>query len=241
MKAIILCAGYATRLYPLTLDKPKSLLPINGNPILSYTLEKLEEINEIDSIYVVSNSKFYNHFLKWSKSVSTQKKLKIIDNGTSSNGDRLGGIGDMWFTIEREGINDDILVILGDNLFDFRIKPMTDFFKTHNKTALGVYNMKDKQKLKTMGVVSVKDNKVISFEDRPENPKSNLASTGLYIFSRDDIPKIKEYINSGKKREGPGFLILYWLKDGIYAHLFNGKWYDIGTKEVYNKIKYNWN
>ena len=182
MKAIILCAGYSTRLYPLTLDKPKALLKIKGKSLLSNIIEKIPK--EIKDIIIVSNGKFYKNFLEWAEKY--ERQIKVLNDRTSSNETRFGGIGDLSFAIKKENINDDILVILGDNLFDFNLDDFIGYFEKHKKTLVGVYEFPHEE-LKKLGVVEVKNNKIISFEEKPEKPKSSLASTGIYIFSKDDL------------------------------------------------------
>lgn len=239
MKAIILCAGYATRLYPLTIDKPKALLPINGKPILNYTLDKLTKIKSIDKIYVVTNSRFAKNFTEWRNALMHEIKesVVIVDDGTSTNEARLGGIGDLWFTIKKHGIDDDILVILGDNLFTFDLDKLEKYFKRVKETVLVAYELNNKEELSKMGVVNVKRGTIFSFEDRPKEPKSNLVSTGIYLFKRSDILMMEKYMSSGKPKEGPGYLILDWMKERpIKAYIFKGEWFDIGSKEVYEKL-----
>ena len=141
MKAIILCAGYATRLYPLTENTPKALLPINDKPLLSYIVKKLEAIKEINKVYVVTNAKFYSHFKDWERNSKFKKEVEIVNDNTTSNENRLGGIGDIHFVIEKERINEDVFVALGDNLFDFNLNDMISLFKKKNETTIGVYRM----------------------------------------------------------------------------------------------------
>ena len=135
MKAIILCAGYATRLYPLTLDKPKALLPIHDRALLDYTIDKLPE--NIKEIIIVSNDKYYENFLSWATKYGN--RMKVLNDETTSNETRLGGIGDLWFAIEKEKVDDDILVLCGDNLFDFDLADFINFFEKHNKSAVFLF------------------------------------------------------------------------------------------------------
>ena len=242
MKAIILCAGYAIRLYPLTENMPKALLPIKNKPLLSYTIERLEKIKDIDRIYIVTNNIFYNNFIEWKNNSKFTKEIKIINDETTSNENRLGGIGDLNLVIEKEKLNEDILVILGDNLFDFNLKSMIELFKKSKETILGIYEMQKIPKSQKLGIVKIKNSRVISIKEDYVNEESNLISTGLYIFSKSDIGRIKEYMQTNKSKEGPGFLIQDWLSSKeIHAFVLQGNWFDIGTKEVYEDVNKNWN
>ena len=237
MKVIILCAGYSTRMYPLTKRKAKPLLPIGGRPILDHIIEKIP--SDLEEIIVVSNDKFYKDFLSWS--MKYENKVKVLNDGSTSNETRLGGIGDLWLAIEKEKIDDDILLILGDNIFDFDLKKIVDFFGKMKKDVVVLHDVKDLEEAKKFGVVSIKNNKIISFEEKPQNPKSTLISTGIYIFSKDTVKKIKEYLEEGNSNDGPGYLIHYLIKtQDVYALLLDGFWYDIGSKETYEKINRSW-
>jgi len=237
MKVIILCAGYATRMYPLTENRSKSLLPVGDRPILDHIIEKIPL--DLEKIIVISNDRFYRDFLNWS--LNYGERVKVLNDKSKSNETRLGGIGDLWLAIEEEKIDDDILVILGDNLFDFDLKKVIDFFEKVKKDVIVLHDVKSLEEAKKFGVISTKDNKIISFEEKPENPKSTLVSTGIYIFSKDTVKKIKEYIDSGNSTEGPGYLIPYLMKTGdVYALPLEGEWYDIGSKETYEKINSLW-
>ena len=237
MKCVILCAGYATRLYPLTLNKPKALLEIRGKPLLTDIVERI--LNEIEKIYIVSNDKFYYNFVWWLENLKSEfkEKIEIINDETSTNENRLGGIGDLNFVIESKQIDDDILVILGDNYFNFNLDNFINFFKKVGGTVLGVVSL-DKEQAKSFGVVEIADDKISSFEEKPENPKSNLVSTGLYIFTKEDLKEIKEYMKTNLNKDGPGYLIKYFVGiKNVYAYKFDGWWIDIGSIEEYEKIK----
>jgi len=241
MKAVILAAGYATRLYPLTLDKPKALLPVSGKPIMNYIIEKLEKINEIDEIFIISNDKFYMNFVWWLNQNTFNKKVEVMNDGTLSNETRLGGIGDLWFVAENKKIDDDVLVISGDNLFDFNIQEMIDFFKKLNKTTVGVYDINDLEEVKKMSVIEIKDGKIVSFEEKPKNPQTALSSIGIYIFTKEDLKKIEEYMKTDKNKDGPGYLVQDFCKNSeVYSFIFKGRWFDIGSKETYDKVNNIW-
>lgn len=239
MKCIILCAGYATRLYPLTLDAPKPLLNVKGKPLLDYIIERVDKIYDVDEIFIVTNDKFYRNFLEWKKNQNFSRSIKVINDMTSSNEDRLGALGDLNFVLENENINDDVLVIAGDNLFDFNLNEFVDFFKTKQKNTIGLHDVKDVNKAKRFGVIAVdKDDKIFSFEEKPENPKSTLISTAIYLYFKDEIGKIREYMKTEGSKEGPGYLIPYFLSSqDVFGFVFDGEWHDIGSKEVYEKVK----
>ena len=237
MKSIILCGGYGTRLYPLTLNKPKSLLPVNGKPLLDYIVEKIPK--NIDEIILLSNSKFYELFSIWSKNYGG--KIKLVDDGTFTNETRIGAISGLELAIGEKNITDDVLVISGDNLFDFKLDNFISFFRGAKSTSIGVYKP-DRKELKKFGVVEVNNCKVVSFEEKPQNPKSDLASIGIYIFTKDDLEKIKKYSKIGKPKDAPGFLIKDLVENGddVFAFEFTGRWFDIGSREVYEEINKTW-
>lgn len=237
MKAIILCAGYATRLYPLTLDKPKPLLPIKGKPLLNYTIEKLEKVPDINEIFIVTNDKFYNSFLEWVQSLNSSK-IKIVNDQTKSNEDRLGGLGDLNLVLEKENIDDDLMVIAGDNLFESDLNEIVGFFKEKRQNVIGLYDFGDISKAGNFGVLEIdSDNKIVSYEEKPENPKSSLISTAVYLYTKEELGKIREYMKTDLPKEGPGYLIPYFMKSqDVYGFVFEGKWWDIGSKETYEEV-----
>ena len=243
MKAIILCSGYATRLYPLTLEKPKSLLDVKGRPILDYIAKKIDEVDEVDSVYIITTDKFYMNFVYWyeQKKKNFKKQFKIINDNTTTNETRLGGIGDLSLVIEKENINDDILVVLGDNLFDFDLKKIVDAFNNTKKTTIGVIDVGDVNEAKKFGIVETKDSKIVSFEEKPQEPKATLASVGIYIYSKEDLKKIRDYMKTDKSKDGPGYLVKDFVSSqDVYAFTLDGRWFDIGSIETYNKVKEDW-
>jgi len=241
LKAIILAAGYATRLYPLTLDRPKALLPINGVPIIDYIVNELNTIKKIDAIYVISNAKFYEHFCKWQKSAQSEIPIKILNDGTTSDDDKLGAIGDIQFCIENENIDEDTIIIAGDNLFTFKLKDYFDFFESKKLDCVVTKEFFDKEKIKQFAVAELDtEGKIINLEEKPQNPKSNIAVYAVYIYTKATMQDVLTYLEKGGKKDAPGHFV-EWLykRKPVLAYKINGECYDIGTVESYEQLK-NW-
>lgn len=237
MKCLFLAAGYATRLYPLTENFPKPLLPVKGKTILDHLIDDLDTLNVIDEYIVVSNHKFVLHFLDWSKKHS--QKITVVDDGTTSNETRLGAVIDIQFAIEKLSIDDDLLVMAGDNLLDFSLKGFIEYFHKVNSSMTMVYKEEDKVKIRRSAVCELdKNNRIISMEEKPENPKSIYCSPAFYIYKKEDVKCIKDAIKNGCKTDAPGSLACYFATNSkMYAYLMPGSRYDIGTLEAYNKVK----
>lgn len=237
MKALILAAGYATRLYPLTQNTAKPLLNVQGKKIIDSILEKLEPCNEIEEIFIVTNNKFFNDFVNWGKiaETKTRKKILVINDKTAENGTRLGAIGDIQFIIKQQHIQEELLVIAGDNLFSFEIKDLLQFYKEKKASIVAVYDTKDKfQIANRLGCVALdKNNKLIDFEEKPSHPKSTLAATACYVFPKEDLHFIEEALKE-KHYDRPGDLIKFIAeKKATYGYQFAGYWFDVGTPEEY--------
>ena len=235
MKAIILAAGYATRLYPLTENKAKPLLEVQGKPIIEYIVEKIEHCPEIDEIYIVTNEKFYMHFCEWLKTKKFKRRIHVINDKTTENGARLGAIGDIDYVIGTQHVFDDFLVIAGDNLFSFQIAELIQFYKKYETTVVALYDTKDKKKIAgKLGCIELdKTNRVKGFEEKPENPKTTLAATACYLFPQEDLRFIREALEE-KHFDRPGDLIKFIAeKKPVYGFQFSGYWFDVGTPEEY--------
>ena len=236
MRVLILAAGYATRLYPLTLNRPKPLLPVAGKPILEYIMDKIEKVEEIGEVYVVTNQKFTEHFQGWKNNFKSKKRIEVLNDGTLSDEDKLGAVGDLRFVIEREKISDDLFVVAGDNLFQLDIPKFIDFFKEKG-TSVALHDVGNKELAKRYGIVTLDQNKrIINFEEKPENPQTTLAATCMYLFSKDESGLVKDYLREGNNPDAPGYYI-QWLykKTEVYGFVFTDKWYDIGDIVQYEK------
>lgn len=234
IKAILLCAGYATRLHPLTANRPKPLLDVGEKPIIDHIVDKIQGIKEIDKIFVVTNDKFYPVLRAWAMDNKAKKKIKVINDGTFKNDDRLGAIGDLNFVMQEEGINDDVLMIAGDNLFGFELRNFLDFFKGQAGSALAFCDLKKKEKVANKFGVGIVDEekKVIDFEEKPAEPRSTLAATCCYVFSRKDVEKVSEFVRVSEKWDNPGDFAKWLMKrSSLNGFVFNEHWFDIGSFE----------
>ena len=235
MKAIFLAAGYATRLYPLTKDRPKALLPVNGRPILDYILDQVNRIPDIDGIFVVSNHIFYENFAKWAETAETPKKIAVLDDGTTSDKNKLGAIGDIQFAIERGRIDDEILIICGDTLFTFDLKKYFDYYREKEKDCVCCKTVDDPEDIKRYAVALTDENmRIIDLEEKPQSPKSNLAVFATYFLTQDTTRLFAKYLAEGNKPDAPGYFPqwLYKIKD-VYAYEMDGVCLDIGTHAAY--------
>jgi len=241
MKVLVLAAGYATRLYPLTKAYPKPLLNLGDRPIIDYIIDKLEAIPEVNEIIVVTNSKFFSIFKEWAKKIKTTKKLSLVDDLTKSISDRRGAIGDMDFAIKNKHIKDDLLVIGGDNLFDADLKSFLAFAKAKgNSPVIGAYDIGKKAQANKYGVLKLdKNKKVIDFKEKPSLPKSTLVAMCLYYFPKEKLALVKEYMDDGAFKHDATGLYIDWLrkKVGVFGFVFKGRWYDIGDHKFYNKAR----
>ena len=241
MKCIILVAGYATRLFPLTKDRPKALLDFWGKPILNYIYENMAQIDDIDEVFVVSNSKFYPHFSEWAKTLDTDRKITVIDDGTSDDATKLGAVGDLKLVVDKAGITDDVMVLLGDNLFTFGLKDMYNFHKKVDSDCVCVKVVDDLEELQRIGVAVLDENsKVLDFEEKPKEPKSNKGAFGAYIYKGESLKLLDQYLAEGNSSDAPGYFPA-WLskKKDIYAFTFEGECFDIGTIKSYEDVMQN--
>jgi glucose-1-phosphate thymidylyltransferase len=227
MKAVILAAGYATRLYPLTESVPKQLLPIAGVPIVDRILAKVRETSA-DEIHLVTNARFAAEFRSWAEG----KDVQVHDDGTTSNDDRLGAVGDIRFVQEHADLDDELFVVAGDNLFDYSMSEYERFWRTKDGSAIAVYDVGDLALASQYGIVSVDDDdRVTECVEKPANPSSTLAATAAYLYTREHAALVDGYLRDGNPADAPGSFVV-WLceRAPVYAWRFGGDWYDIGDR-----------
>ncbi|MBI2102620.1 nucleotidyltransferase family protein [Candidatus Woesearchaeota archaeon] len=230
MKAIILAAGYGTRLGVLTENTAKPLLRVAGKTILDHIVEKVRVLPSVTHIYVVTNHKFYLAFELWRKT-KTNLPLTILDDGTMSNEDRLGSIGDIDFVIKTEKIVDDLLIVGGDNLFEDQLHNFISFFKK-NGSSIMLHDVKSRSLAQTLGIAAVSpDHKISSFIEKPEHPPSTLASTLIYALRKEHLSFIEKALEEGKADRAGDFIKFLSEQQAVYGKLLEGKWFDIGTPE----------
>lgn len=240
MKAIVLCAGYATRLGKLTENMPKPLLKVDGKTLLDLLIDNLQEIKEIDEIIIVSNAKFFNHFKFWAKARNSLKKIVVLNDGSTNNDNRLGAIGDIKFAIDRRKINDDIFVLAGDNWFDFKLKSFFEQYKSNNNKNMVLGSKTDDMSiLRSHGVAVLDENsKIIEMEEKPKQPKGNFAVGPFYIYNKEALKLLDEYLYSGNSKDAPGNFPA-WLSQRTEVYAWDVSpchRIDIGTEEVYYNI-----
>ena len=241
MKCVILAAGYATRLYPLTENFPKPLLEVAGKPILDWLIDDMAGTGMVEEYIVISNHKFAHIFEEWAAKKS-DATIRVIDDGTTSNETRLGAVKDIQFAIEQLQLDDDLLVMAGDNLLDFSLGEFMRYGKEKNATCVMRYYEASEARLHKTGVIEIDANDgIISFEEKPAQPKSHWCVPAFYYYTREDSRLIKKGIESGCGTDAPGSFIA-WLsgQTKVYAWEMPGRRYDIGNLESYEEVKQNY-
>ena len=237
MNVLILAAGYATRLYPLTLTKAKPLLEVAGKPMIEWVLDNLAPVPDIETVYVVTNNKFARDFQSWSEQYrerGSKLSFKIINDGSNDDSDKLGAIGDINLVLSRENLaNNDLTVVAGDNLFS---EPLTDFaaHARGSEATLATYDVGNLEAIKKYSAITTDaDGVITSFEEKPANPKSTLTGIALYYFSRETVPLFATYIAEGNNPDQPGrFIQWLYTRRRVKTFQIKGTWFDIGSKET---------
>ena len=239
MKNIVIAAGYATRLYPLTENFPKPLRQIGESCILGRLIADIDQIDGITEHIIVSNHKFIGHFESWAKEQQTKHPIRLIDDGTETNETRLGAVRDLLLAIEQTKADEDLLVIAADNILDFSFRGFVEYAKQKGTSIIMCHHEPELKKLQRTGVIEVDSNmKVLQMQEKPEVPVSNWAVPPFYIYRKEDLPLIKDCMNHGCGFDAPGNLAHYLCEiTPMHAWPMPGHRYDIGTLESYEEIK----
>lgn len=237
MKVIILAGGYAKRLWPLTKEQPKHLLPIAGKPMIDYLMTQLDKL-DVDRFYLVTNAKFARNFEAWAEDSEWKDKVVIINDQTSSDEDRLGSLGDIMYAVRQESIEDDIFVQGADNLSDFDFNKMVQRFQEKQAPVIAAYDVKDPEIVKQNSQVTVGESQeVLEYLEKPESPTSTLVGTLSWIIPKDCIPYIQETVDAGRSDKAGWFIIDLLKRVAVYSVTYDGLWIDIGTPETYEKAQ----
>jgi len=237
MKILILAAGYATRLYPLTLTCPKPLLEVAGKPMIDYVLDNLAPIGGIDTVYIVTNAKFADQFQAWADRYrATKSKLafQIINDGSTDDSNKLGAIGDLNLVLKRAHIDDDLIVVAADNLFSQSLGDFGVFCRQHSQPVLAIFDVGSLDQAKKYGVITVgADGSIETFVEKPERAATSLIGIALYFYPRAFLRMIQQYIDEGNNPDQPGRFV-QWLypRTKVLTWRVPGLWFDIGSKET---------
>lgn len=239
MKNIVIAAGYATRLYPLTENYPKPLLKVGTRNILERLLDDVDALADIDAHIIVTNHRFAPIFEEWAASTAYKKPITIIDDGTTTNDTRLGAVRDLLLALDREKVDDDIMVLAADNILEFSLGGFVDFFKEKGTSVIMCHHEPELKKLQRTGVIAVDENmKVLEMQEKPEKPVSALAVPPFYIYSRKDLPLIRDCQEHGCGFDAPGNLAHYLAEASmLHAWQMPGSRFDIGSMDSYREAQ----
>jgi len=239
MKALVLAAGYGTRMGSLQ-GRPKALLEVGGKTILGRILEKLGEVEEIDKVFIVTNSRFFGDFEEWLRNCKTEKEVVLVNDRTDSNKTRLGAVGDIGFVIQEKKIEDDLMVLCSDRIFEFSLRDFYGFFREKGTAVNMCQDVGDPGLLKGKSASAVlgSDGRILELEEKPENPKSSILSLAFYIYPREMLELFQEYLEGGNNPDAPGHF-LEWLvkREKVYALLSGERCLDIGSPESLEKAR----
>lgn len=237
MKCLILAAGYATRLYPLTENFPKPLLPVQGKPILDWLIDDIDTLGAVDEYVVISNHKFAHHFDAWA--ATKTQRITVVDDGTSTNETRLGAVKDIQFTIDKLQLDDDMLVIAGDNLLDFSLTAFIEYAQRKQASCIMRYYEPSEQKLLKCGVVTVdEDDRIVEMTEKSPTPATHWCCPPFYFYTRADAKLVGAGIEAGCGTDAPGSYIAWLCKQtAVYAMEMPGARYDIGNLQSYETVQ----
>jgi glucose-1-phosphate thymidylyltransferase len=236
MKVVVLAAGYATRLYPLTLTQPKPLLQVAGKPMVDWVLDNLAPVPGLERIYIVTNAKFASHFERWAADYRARKarlEFTIVNDGSTDESNKLGAIGDLHLVLQREKIDQDLIVVAADNLFSHSLEPFAEFCCRKAAPVVALYDVGNLEAVKKYNAIEVDaTGRITHFEEKPKQPRSTLTAIALYFYPRATLPLIHQYIAEGQNPDQPGRLV-QWMypRTPFYTWRVPGLWFDIGSKE----------
>ncbi|ELY43707.1 sugar phosphate nucleotidyltransferase [Natronorubrum sulfidifaciens] len=233
MKAVVLAGGYATRMWPITKHRPKMFLPIGESTVIDRIFDALESDDRIDEVYVSTNERFAADF-EAHLDASEFEKPRLSVEETSKEQGKFGVVGALAQLIDREDVDDDLLVIAGDNLISFDIADFLEYFEQQDAPTLAAYDVGSREKAKSYGLVDLEGDRVVDFQEKPDNPKSTLVSIACYAFPADSLSLLPTYLEDGNNPDEPGWFV-QWLqnREPTYAYTFEDAWFDIGTPESY--------
>jgi glucose-1-phosphate thymidylyltransferase len=233
MKAIVLAGGYATRLWPITRNRPKMFLPMGESTVIDRILSSLETDERISEVFISTNEYFAEDFQTYLAESRFEKPILSIE-GTTVEDEKLGVVGALAELVERETIDEDTLIVAGDNVISFDLSEFVDFFERTDAPTLAAYDVGSRDKAKSYGLVELDGDRVINFQEKPENPNSTLVSIACYVFPARTLKRLPTYLEAGNNPDEPGWF-LQWLqlRRPVYAYTFDEGWFDIGTPENY--------
>ncbi|MDD5005145.1 MAG: nucleotidyltransferase family protein [Candidatus Omnitrophica bacterium] len=240
-KALILAGGYATRLYPITLDVSKPLLKIDNRAIIDFAIQQLNKVSGLKEIIVVTNDKFYSDYHRWKNKLKIKARVTIVNDGTRTEKSKLGAVGDIYFGVRKRKINEDLLIIAGDNIFEKWLLGFVKFAQDKSPDAsIGIYNLKDKLKARRYGVVKTdRNHQILDFQEKPKHPASAYVATCVYYFPKETLVFLRDYVNKLKRNTDRAGDYIKWLmtKVKIYGFRFKSLWLDIGQIDTYKKAQ----
>ncbi|UIO98447.1 NDP-sugar synthase [Halobaculum sp. CBA1158] len=233
MKAVVLAGGYATRLWPITRNRPKMFLPVGDGTVIDEIFADLEADDRVDEVFVSTNERFAGEFESYLADSSFEKPTVSVED-TTAESEKFGVVGALAQLIEREGVDDDLIVVAGDNLISFDVGEFVDFFEAKGTPALAAYDVGSRERAKSYGLVELDGDRVVDFQEKPDDPNSTLVSIACYAFPQETLPDFEEYLSDGNNPDEPGWFI-QWLqsRQPVHAFTFDGAWFDIGTPESY--------
>ena len=241
MKALILAAGYSTRLYPLTLNTPKALLPIGKKCMIDYLAEQLHTVEDLSEVVIVTNARFYEDFCQWVLGAQARYaplSFRVINDETMTADDRRGAVGDIQYAIEQAHLDDDLLVAASDNFFTFPLNDFIDDFKRSGCDTLLAHQMDSLEDLRRFAVATLDEHQhVIDLVEKPTDPPTDIAIYALYLYRRDTLPLVKQYLDEGGAPDAPGhFPEWLYKRKPVRVYIFKGECIDVGTPDSYHEV-----